>query len=97
MNLFCFRLLAIVLFLYLPISFVSGATVLALIREISLWQFIAPMKLSSPCDWEDSNATLHGYPFSRTSVLSAYANSLTSRFLAVQRKAIYWYSVQCRI
>ena len=92
-----FRLLAIVLFLYLPISFVSGATMLALIREISLWQFIAPMKLGSPCDWEDSIATLHGYLFSRASVLSAYAISLTSRFLAVQRKAIYWYSVQCRI
>ena len=61
---------------------------MALIREISLWQFIMPMKLSTQCDWEDSNATLHGYLFSRASVLSACANSLTSRFLAVQRKAI---------
>ena len=59
---------------------------LALIREISLRQLIAPMKLSSPCDEEDSNATLHGYLFSRASVLSAYDNSLTSRFLAIQRK-----------
>ena len=43
-ELFSFRLLAIVLFLYLPIPFVSWATMLALIGEISLWQFIAPLK-----------------------------------------------------
>ena len=49
-----FRLVAIVLFLYLPISFVSWATMLAVIGRISLWQFIAPMKQYSRCYWEDS-------------------------------------------